>query len=80
MRKLYNTWKTSKKLLTSVIESGILAKLSERATSSVEGPKKLKKSFAKPLDKAAAKWYNKQAVDRKVTVIAHWKLNNNKMY
>ena len=41
--------------MTSVIESGILTKLSERATSSVEGPKKLKKSFGKPLDKAAAK-------------------------
>ena len=47
--------KTLKKVLTSVIESGILTKLSERATSSVEGPKKLEKSFAKPLDKAAAK-------------------------
>ena len=47
--------KTSEKVLTSVIESGILTKLSERATSSVEGPKKLEKSFAKPLDKAAAK-------------------------
>ena len=29
--------------------------------------KKLKKSFGKPLDKPATKWYNKQAVDRKVT-------------
>ena len=29
--------------------------------------KKLKKSFEKPLDKPATKWYNKQAVDRKVT-------------
>ena len=36
-------------------EYGILTKLSARATSSVEGLKKLEKSFAKPLDKAAAK-------------------------
>ena len=41
--------------MTSVIESDIITKLSERATSSVEGLKKLEKSFAKPLDKAAAK-------------------------
>ena len=47
--------KLRKKVLTSVIESDILTKLSERATSSVEGPKKLEKSFGKPLDKAAAK-------------------------
>ena len=47
--------KTSEKVLTRDAESDILTKLSERATSSVEGPKKLKKSFAKPLDKAAAK-------------------------
>ena len=47
--------KLRKKLLTSVIESDIITKLSERTTSSVEGLKKLEKSFAKPLDKAAAK-------------------------
>ena len=47
--------KLRKKLLTSVIESDIITKLSERTTSSVERLKKLKKSFGKPLDKAAAK-------------------------
>ena len=52
MRK---TIKKERKGLTNDEEYGILTKLSERATSSVEGPKKLKKSFAKPLDKAAAK-------------------------
>ena len=41
--------------MTREVENGILTKLSERTTSSVEGPKKLEKSFAKPLDKAAAK-------------------------
>ena len=41
--------------MTSVIESGILTKLSERATSSVEGLKKLEKKFEKPLDKPATK-------------------------
>ena len=45
MRKLYNTRKTLKKVLTSVIESDILTKLSERTTSSVEGLKKLEKKF-----------------------------------
>ena len=52
MRK---TIKKERKGLTNDEEYGILTKLSERATSSVEGPKKLEKSFAKPLDKAAAK-------------------------
>ena len=47
--------KTSEKVLTNGRQSDIITKLSERATSSVEGWKKLEKSFAKPLDKAAAK-------------------------
>ena len=47
--------KLRKKVLTNGQQSGILTKLSERTTSSVEGLKKLEKSFAKPLDKAAAK-------------------------
>ena len=59
--------KKVKKVLTKWRRSDIITKLSARATSSVERLKKLKKSFAKPLDKPATKWYNKQAVDRKVT-------------
>ena len=50
-----NLEKSEKKVLTKEVESGILTKLSERATSSAKRLKKLKKSFTKPLDKAAVK-------------------------
>ena len=47
--------KKVKKVLTKWRRSDIITKLSARATSSVERLKKLKKSFAKPLDKPATK-------------------------
>ena len=58
MRRKINAEKSrkkGKKELTKWRRSDIITKLSARATSSVERLKKLKKSFAKPLDKPATK-------------------------
>ena len=69
--KMKNPEKSEKKVLTKWRRSDIITKLSGRWSNDFvklkSRLKKLKKSLEKPLDKAAAKWYNKQAVDRKVT-------------